>query len=729
MKHMLRHLICLCLLASIFLLSLISCGDVRTPDEGNGDDSGVVPSSIVINEICADNKGSFVTGSEKHDWIELYNTSKEEQDISGWSLSDDLEDPTAFTFPRGTVIEGHGFLLVLAVSKEVAKTWSREELAAPFKLTEDGETLIITDTNRVLREQVEYPAINSKDTEITYARTADGSSMWGEAKPTPGKTNKDSTRVLSSDVMQFSHESGFYKDAFTLQITVPEDYTVFYTVNCADPRISGAKTLDGSGKINIYDKSPEYDTFSKINVTGDGNYMYVPNTPVDKCFVLRAYVKSPNGLRSRTITKTYFIGYDEKDGYTNIPIVTLTSDPKDLYDPKTGLFVSSTWTTDTNRQEIVADMTYIDENGNFVFDQKVGIRIRGTSTRGKHQKNLNIFARSSYDGNSCLKDPLFDDVKETKSFVMRFDDMDRLNIGQGFIQDMVSHREISTQDYYPAVLFLDGEYYGIYNLYERFSEDYVEQHYGVDKDDVWIVKKGASDNMREANCTAADSDYKKLIYFISNYRQYNDLSNPATYKKLTDWVDIQSLCDLLAVQLYIGNEDFSLSQNITAWRSAKIDPSNPYADGRWRFVIYDLDFTLNCEAKDFVYDETYDPFTQDQPWAGGGFMSWAYNFKEDYPLTKNLLKNATFKQQFADTFIEVATVDFAPERVKAEMERCFQRLLPNMENYVARYHSWFRDGAEGLEKRFRETVAPDITYIENRATYVIPYMKSALGIK
>lgn len=65
---------------------------------------------VVINEIMALN-GEFTSG-HSYDWIELVNTGKKEADLSGWHLSDSSKDPAKFTFPKGTVIKGGGYITV-----------------------------------------------------------------------------------------------------------------------------------------------------------------------------------------------------------------------------------------------------------------------------------------------------------------------------------------------------------------------------------------------------------------------------------------------------------------------------------------------------------------------------------------------------------------------------------------------------------------------------------------
>ncbi len=723
-----RHLFVLVFLLALPLLSLVGCD--------RADNTSDIPikenSPVVINELCADNKGSLVTDGELYDWIELYNRTDEAIDLSGWSLSDDRNYLRSNPFPRGTLIDAHSYLVVLAIGETAYADRGSTKPAVPFKLSEDGETVYLTANDGEVADMVTYPGIHQKEIEVTYARVTDGDPVWGEADPTLAAPNDDNIRELSPDVISFSHESGFYENAFDVTLSVPEGYRLFYTTDCSDPMNSPTATRwDGTEPIRVYDRSPEADTYSSVNVTG--GYMYDPADPVDKCFTLRAYARMKDGTSTRVITKTYFVGYGEKDGYTNIPVVTLTANPEDLYDEKNGLFINDDWGHDpnANRWEIEADMTYMDADGTYRFGQKVGIRIRGTSTRGIHQKNLNVFARSRYDGNSSFVYPLFEGVDGTKSFVLRNDQTDDLKLGQGYLQDLVADRSISTQKNYPVAVFLEGEYYGIYHLYERFSEDYVESHYGVDSNNVWITKKGGAPSSMESNCDEAGKDYTALMHFICNVGQYNDLSNPTTYARLTEWVDVRSLADILAVQLYLGNEDFSMSQNITAWRSITKDPANPYADGRWRFVIYDLDYTLNCSAKvngtEVIYDHFYDPFTMPQPWAGGGFMTWSYNWNASQPFTRNLLKSATFKSLLISTFESLAENEFSYARVKPLMEAKYDDLLPNMKNYVNRYHNRTKWSDAELQAAFRTNVEADMEYFRLRAQFLLPYLYSAFG--
>lgn len=729
--------------AALVLMALLlstSCAlfpdPTPAPDPGADKDPNPIPTdptlpydtAVVINEICASNEGSYTASDGKlYDWIELYNPSTERQNLKGWMFSDDPSDPAKFYFSQNVYLDPGEYLILVAVGKNGPQ--NLDEFCLPFSLSEDGDTVVMTNPHGEVYYTLDYPALNNKTDEITYGRILDGEDEWAELNPSAVASNEGNVRTLATSLIKFSHESGMYEDAFDLTIDIPTGYKVFYTIDCSDPLTSStAKRWNRSNSLTVYDPSKDPDKYSGIKVC-DGS-MYIPIDPVDKCFIIRAFVEDYDGHRSRTITKCYFIGFGEKDGYTDIPIISLTADPHDLYDKEEGLFVSDYWGYDSsvNRFEIPCNFTYIDENGNYLFNQTVGIRIRGTSTRGLQQKNLNIFARSSYDGNSSFVDPLFDGVKTTKSVVLRADGMSGLGIGQGFLQDLVADRNISTQKNYPVAVFLDGEYYGIYNLYERFDDDYVEEYFGVNDKDVWIAKKGGAKSAIDANCPEAEADYLNLMHFICNYNTLSNFADPKTYEKLCQWVDVESLVDLLAVQLYIGNEDFSIAQNIAAWRSATIDPTNPYADGRWRFVLYDLDYTLDCSANGVHYDYKYDPFTQSQPWAGGGFMNWAFDWKPQFPFTKNLLKSTEFRDLFARTMSDLAYGNFEPTRCVDMMMEAYERLLPNMVNYVKRYHDWYRYSDAKMPDEFYDKILPDMVYLQHRAEYILKHMASAFDI-
>ncbi len=668
--------------------------------EGDGDTPEVLENNTVfVNEICSKSTDA-VTGSL--DWIELYNAGEEAVDLSGWWLSDTKKELNRYVFPQGTSIAPASYLIVWASGGDLPPQGvANANLYASFRLSNEGETVYLSNPDGLRADQLKFPG-TSKNT--TFGRSEDGGAVFAYLSGSLGRTNGGTVTGLAESVLTFSHESGFYSEDFQLSISAPEGYTVYYTVDCTDPK--GENGVRYSKAITVSDPSGvptySYDFFSSKNSNGrvtDLSY-------VDKCFVVRAVACDEEGHYTQTITKSYFVGYEAGEGYDTLPIITLTTDPAQIYDKTDGLF----YNYNVQDLEIQVNFSYFEAGGEYSFDQEVGMQIRGSSTRGSLQKSLNLMARSEYGGDSLFPNKLFPDAAFTDSVVLRADNRSNLQLGQGYLQTLIKDRNVVTQDYRPVILFLDGEYYGLYNLYERNSDEFLEAHYGVAEDDVWYVKFG-----REPNCDAAMSAYTQMHDLLA----YGNLASASTYEQLCEMVDMQSLIDLFCIYVYYDNGDFSMSQNIAAWRcsDSAIDPTNPYADGKWRFIIFDLDYCLDGPA------QTSNAWTRDTFSAtpkNGAIGSPFLKFTE----VANLMKNGTFREDFVDTFLYLCNHNFQFEtRVSAIVEEQIDILLPAIQPYLNRFNNLSSSGSErnpsGWESRLREK---QIRFLKYRQDYIIDYL-------
>ena len=597
--------------------------------------------------------------------------------------------------------------------------------AASFSLSSSGEELFLFDADGNLCDKFTVPALAA---DTSYGRNSDGATLCAVmGTPTPKTANKD-VRSYDDSYLTFSHASGFYPETFSLTMGAPDGFAVYYTTDCTDPLTSETAVRYAGEDIRVEDPSSSPDVFSKINVTGSTG-MFVPSEPVEKCFVVRAAAVNVDGIATRTQTKVYFIGYDDRPDFQDIAVLTLTTDPANLYDKDIGLFVNwdengkpQKWSNDTHNGpewERQVNFTLFRADGSLWFDQEVGIRIRGTSTRGAQQKSLNVYARSRYDGNGAFKDPMYEGVSQTESVYLRADGVVTPTLGTAFLQTLVSDRDFATSAWFPVMVFIEGEYAGMYQMYERFSEDYAQAHYHVSDDNVYIVKKGGSNSAAEENVEGGKDAYR--VFY--NYACNTDLSIPENYEKLCEMVDMQSLIDIMCAQMYYGNEDFSMAQNISAWRV--IDPEledadNPYADGRWRFVMYDLDFCIGM-YNSTKYNVTTDTFTVMQPFAGAGFVEW--------PIVKSLMKSDTFRQDFGATFCDLANVNFDYEDAVRDVVAETQDLYgPHMNAYFRRYNPKSSSGAIRDEAHFRARSAKFGTYFLERPEYILPFMSSAIRL-
>ena len=534
--------------------------------------------------------------------------------------------------------------------------------------------------------------------------------MFATLSPTPGQTNDGSVTILAASVLSFTHESGFYSEAFDLGITAPDGYSIYYTTDCTDPATSKtARRLTYDGTVRITDPSgalthsAEYFAALGENKT-DTSY-------VDQCFVLRACAKDADGNQTATVTKNYLIGKNDRADLTGIPTLMLTTDASRIYG-ENGLF---TLYKKEGLEEQV-NLTFLSSDGTYWFDQEVGISIRGSSTRGSAQKNLNVVARSAYDGNSIFKENPFPDVPYTKGVVLRHDNMSSMLPGQGYIQDVVSNRDIVTQNSFYVTVFLDGEYFGLYNLYERVNDDFLGAHYGVDPDHVEIVKFG-----RESDTPGAVDAYKSAMTYLKTA----DLTKAENVAKLEEVIDLDSLIDLWCVQTYLDNGDFTMSQNISAWRVSDPSlesPANPYADGRWRFIIFDLDYTLcgnGVSAKEAYKRNTFTakPKNSAIPTA---FSEWDE--------VVNFMRSQDLRIRFGRAFLTVMEECDYETVVKPILDAQLDFVKTHGGIYLHRYNYKSSSGSIRDVSSFDSYTRYQYDFWKNRAAYVEDYLLDYLGL-
>ncbi|MBQ6803581.1 MAG: chitobiase/beta-hexosaminidase C-terminal domain-containing protein, partial [Clostridia bacterium] len=244
--------------------------------------------------------------------------------------------------------------------------------------------------------------------------------------------------------LSFSLESGFYSDDMQLEIVCSSrNATVYYTLDGSVPDETG---LVYAGPMLLTDSNAREDVLTKI--TGiTGGEAFVPSVDFPTGHVVRAVAIQKNGARSAVISGTFFIGYDRKALYGDIPIMLLVTDPEGLFDYDTGIYVNGRyhdqwkaqqtqpyeeWQVQGNYSmrgdewERAVSVTFLEEDGNG-FTQEMGMRIKGGATRNHNQKSLRLIAREQY-GKKNVKYELYPDnlrqsdggvVNKYKSFTLR----------------------------------------------------------------------------------------------------------------------------------------------------------------------------------------------------------------------------------------------------------------------------------------------------------------------
>ena len=623
---------------------------------------------------------------------------------------------------------------------------------------------------------------------------------------------------IKKSMLIFSKPSGFYKDAFTLKIKAPTR-EIYYTLDGTEPVRDQENTFRSEGGIEISDATsqenvhsmrtdvtPSFDADLLAEYAADyesKNYT-VPDYPVDKCTILRAVFYDEDGQRSGVETASYFVGYDGREGYGKIKTVSIVTDPANLFDFEKGIYVMGKtfddfaaadsfhnkdlwyrhvwwwWDANYNRRgrdwERQVNVQFFDEGGSLLLQQEAGIRIQGGGSRGFLPKSLNLYARKDYDGNSSFHYDFFDTGFNPKRITLTTggDDFytkqkDRL------VCELAADQGFATMHYEPCLVFLDGEFWGVCHLTEKYDEKYFSYYYNVPEENVVEIKsKGI-----EVGLESDTKPFEKTKKFITE----NDMSDPDNYAQACELIDMDSFINYYAVLVYCarcgdwpnGNyavwhtreapeELFTLmaeneertdssdqdtdtgdtQDNASGEKNAEtsdsaedgtgdgsgenagspedsaadaVDPNpkdlditgkttsdSPYTDGRWRWVLFDVNSAaISSELKE---NDT---------------LNYILN-KDPSPLFVSLSKNEEFREKFSDRILEYGRTIFSPESVNAKLDQYHDEMDTAMAIY---YRRFFGDGS-GLD--FEEITDTEIrSFFENRYSVVEKMLQEHFG--
>ena len=675
---------------------------------------------VTLNEVCPKNSTYHAADGNCYDWVELYNSSSSEADISGWGLTDKAETPYKYVFPGGTHIPAEGRLIVFCDSDAA----TNNNRIAPFGLSASGETLVLTDPTGSTVQTLTFDTL-AEDT--SYGQYPDGSGQFYKLRCTPEQKNSAPEGSAAVHTPVFSHESGFYDNSFSLTLTADEGCDIYYTTDGSDP-VWGSKKY--TEPLTIRDMS---DTPNRLSDRTDivPNGAEAPRGNVDKAAVIRAVAVDSEGRASEYVTKTYLIGKTNSGYYKNMKVVSLVTDPANLFDYNKGIYClgrvydENKGDGDKNPWDIRANYSMsgkewerpaiftMFENGEKVVEQNVGIRIKGAFSRCLEQKSFNIYTREEYGASEFDYD--FFSGKATKAkngkAIKKYDGIVLRNGGNdnsgaffrdSINQNLVADRNFAAQATSECIVLLDGEFWGIYQILEKINKSYISEHYGVKKSDVAIIKNNSLD---EGN----DGDL----------RDWRDLCNAAangsiSYDDLCQKMDIQSFMDYFAAQIYWSNADWP-QNNYSAWRCNAIDESNPYADGKWRMILFDT------ESGQGLYG------TEDKSYRADCFSRIRENNSQLARVFNSLLNNDTFRLKFARTLMDLTNTDFRTDNTNKVISSYRDKFRQQVADTYARFHSGSLSGSNG-ERRFNENMDTVTEFYSKRYEYAERTARSALRL-
>lgn len=522
----------------------------------------------------------------------------------------------------------------------------------------------------------------------------------------------------------FSRESGFYEEPFGLELTA-ESGTIYYTLDGTTPGRNSIKyeepvwITDATDNENVHSMRTDVSTgFEKeeIEKVSSGFLGYqIPDYKVDKATIIRAVAYDELGNHSDVKSASYFIGFSDKDGYEGMKTISLITAPSHLFDYETGIYVTgktydeyikeyrgtgewywreefwALWMANYRNRGIKwerkADCQFFDQSGELVLEQEIGFRIHGGVSRGYNPKSLNIYARKEYDGNKRLQADLFGTGYYPSAVTLFQGGNDiRTKAKDYLVCNAIKGLNVSTMNYEPYVLFLNGEYWGVYWLNEKFDSHYFEYYYHVDKDNIIMIKNGALEEGDEEDYKY----YSNMVEFCSN----SDVTHPENYEKVCELIDIESYIDYYAVMCYVARTSDWPWLNFGLWRTEKTETGS-YGDGKWRWIIFDL----NSPGFDIDLD------------------SIKYVMEHD-AMFENLMTNNTFRAQLIKRIINLMDSEFDYNEMDARINEFEAFMAEPMRENDKRFF-----GDDSLAK-FQEEMDYLRYFFAERKEYLTPILNN-----
>lgn len=459
-------------------------------------------------------------------WVELHNTSTGPIDLSHYSLVSAKKDKEPVQLPAVTLQPDARYVVT-----DTQKQLDGRSVA----LCRDGKF-----ADGVCAADA-YPGVS-----VGRSEGRDGYLYF--AAPTPGSANTTHGCHAIAEAPTFTPQPGIYSKAHRLVLHLKtHGHTVHYTTDGSLPTASSP----------VYRDSIVIERTTIVRTFAEGDSLHLP---------------------SAARTGTFFLATSH-----NLPVVSIALNPADFYDYRTGIYVdgpgfndewphqgANYWKNWTKR----AHVEFYDKDSHFSED--CGLAIFGGFSRAEAKKSFKIKFKDVY-GDSHLDFDLYDEghKRRVKNFVLRSgsQDVKGVMVRDEFFTSLMAAGSptLMVQAYRPVVLYLNGEYFGLYYIREKIDRHFVSHHLGVDNDSISILMSKAY--VEEGS----SADYLSLL----NYAKSHDLSLAEHYKYVDQRIDLQGLIDQKLGEMYAANTDVG---NVRYVRS-----TSKGSDRKWHLVYYDLD--------------------------------------------------------------------------------------------------------------------------------------------
>lgn len=576
-----------------------------------------IPGALAVSEVMSSNDRYMIQADgEYHDWIELKNVSDTVIDLSDYTLSDSGSDLDLFRLPKKELAPGEMVVIICSGNTELTDKY----IHAPFTLDREMCWVYVTHKEDGISD---YLRISGVPLMGSAGRMDGESGLLYFDTPTPGRENVGGVAQVTEDPF-VETPGGIYDDVENVSVVLSGEGQIYYTLDGREPTM--------------------YST------------PYTEPLVLTKTTVIRAKCYSEGKLPSSTVTVSYII-----NEHHTLPVISMAAAPVQLFGT-TGIY-----TLYNLDREIPCNLTLYEDGAGFSID--CGLEMYGHTNLKHPKKSFKVTFRTLY-GEGVLKYPVFG---EDGPFL--YDSL-CIRAGQDYPQSIfrdelftslcreMTDNVLAQRDKF-CILYINGEYYGIYCMKEAFSEMFYAQNRDVREESVEIVQ--------------APVEYHTQMHEFFRFLRSADMTLDENYEYACSVFDMDSVIDWMIIEGYSTNGD--VQQNLRYFRST--DNGN-----RFQMAFYDLDWA-------FYYHR---PFTD--------VLSSERDNWQHLMLTQSLMKNPTFRQKFL-------------ERLSYHMENTLRT-----ENVLARidyYHDLLAPEVKRERKKWGDTYENWEGYVNKMRNFITEY--------
>lgn len=611
--------------------------------------------SLILNEV---NREGF---------IEILNASDKQIDLTGCSVF--YQGEPIYVFQEKELLDAGQMIVV-----ELGHILGKDETNILGLYDESGASIV----------HLMFPKLSKAQ---SYGCRTDGSYEMNYQSASKGASNSSEDEQRTSK-LDFSVQGGFYENGFSLEIYAPEELTVYYTTDGTRPDKYAPVYQD---PIQIKNRSGSNHQYADMS-----DSTYIPSS-INMGTVVWAVATDSFGNIVDEKVETYYVSLGSSSEYYGMPVLSIVTEPKYLFDYFEGIYVGGRSYEDAlvSGEELggnyrkdwkrPAFIEFYEADKTKTFDGIVELSILQDLSITSAQKSFRITGNYALAGSS-LAGYFHEESREM--FLMTNHEDNPYKLRNILAKQLLGDTGIGMGDMEPCIVFLNGEYWGCYMLSAPYDQSYFSKHYQVSQPVITVSNNKISDY-------SYNSEYQAFYRYVIEH----DMSDADAYEYVKERMDVDSYLDFLCVNMYLANGDYS-PRNAVMWKTVG-EKSEGYEDGRWRWIIPELEYCMANEMTGKCSSFSIDSFLSPAV-TGDAFL-------------QSLLMNDEFKNDLSNTMRYLAETVFAGDTVENALQECKELMRKQA---IATYKRFMGDCRED----FYDTEVEKISeFFANRAEYILLY--------